>query len=450
MDDLFRDAADNYPLKTDGGDWNAVMAKLQAAEASAAAGVQKPGGKYYRLLWLLLLTPLFFIAHLPNSGEQLDIAEAVPAATQDRQRLAEASGRQSVANVQALVPGKPATVKAPAGVSAPVAVTSVPRPEKKSNAEATIGVTPTYSTVHRQPVDIVNSTLAEKNNNTERNYIQGKGVYSTGLSDSAVLGLKSDNTVNAIAGPEALSDKATITRFAVTDTGTAAGAGMDTLPFNQSDSSIAAAPVIKKRVKAPRQVKGLYAGVIASPDISTVKAQRIARTGYGAGVIIGYRISKRLAVETGLLWDRKYYYSSGEYFNTKKLPYQPPWDIKSVNGWCNMFELPLHVRYFFAEGKKNSWYANAGLSSYIMNKESYDYSYEWNYAPQTMNRSYDNATRNWFNIMHIGVGVERPAGVLGTVRVEPYIKTSFGGVGIGSLPLTSFGINVGITRTIRF
>lgn len=419
MDELFRNAADHYPLKTDGSDWNAVMAKLQAADAPASAGVQKPGGKYYRLLWLLLLTPLAFIAHLPHTGKQQSV---IAIATIQEDTLLQQKQQNTAAAV----------------------------PEKKSEAGATVLQPLPYSTNKALWQPHGTGVIEQTGNILERLSTQKKEMGDAGVPGATSFWLKSDKAVDTIAGAETVSDKTVIADVAAADTGKVAVAGMDTLPGRGADSGIAAAPVIKKPVKERSQVKGLYLGVVVSPDISSVKGQRVAHAGYSAGVLVGYRVSNRLAVETGLLWDKKYYYSEGEYFDTKKLPYQPPWDIKNVNGWCRMFELPLNVRYFFAGGKKNNWYANVGVSSYIMNKESYDYSYDWNNVTRTMNRSYDNATRNWFNIMHLGVGLERSAGVLGTLRVEPYIKAAIGGVGIGSLPLTSFGINVGITRTIRF
>jgi hypothetical protein len=93
---------------------------------------------------------------------------------------------------------------------------------------------------------------------------------------------------------------------------------------------------------------------------------------------------------------------------------------------------------------------NAGISSYIMSKESYDYKYEMYNTISTKNWSYDNATRNWFSIIHAGVGYEHRVGAIGTLRVEPYLMIPAGGVGIGNLPLTSVGLNIGITRPIRF
>src|SRR5215217_5851911 len=53
-DELFRRAAEEYPLKTDSGDWNAVMNKLQAGENNKK-------GDRAKYLFLLALIPLFLI-----------------------------------------------------------------------------------------------------------------------------------------------------------------------------------------------------------------------------------------------------------------------------------------------------------------------------------------------------------------------------------------------------
>lgn len=196
--------------------------------------------------------------------------------------------------------------------------------------------------------------------------------------------------------------------------------------------------------------KGLYAGIVASPDISTVKLQHVSKVGYNAGIVVGYRISRRVAVETGVLLERKYYYSDGSHFSTKKIPIPSDMKIINVDGWCNMIEIPVTMRYVFGIKEKSNWYVNGGLTSYIMNRENYAYKYEMNNWVDTKTWDYKNASRNWFSIIHAGVGYEHRLGAVGTLRVEPYLNIPAGGVGIGNLPITSVGLNVGITRPIRF
>src|SRR5215207_698781 len=58
MDDLFRRAAENYPLKPEGADWNKVLERLQEVKSISKGN----DNKLY--LWLLLLVlPLSFLFH---------------------------------------------------------------------------------------------------------------------------------------------------------------------------------------------------------------------------------------------------------------------------------------------------------------------------------------------------------------------------------------------------
>ncbi len=54
MDDIFNKAGNNYPLKTDSSDWDAVLAKMQMPQATVTAN-KKNYGKYTWLLLLLLI-----------------------------------------------------------------------------------------------------------------------------------------------------------------------------------------------------------------------------------------------------------------------------------------------------------------------------------------------------------------------------------------------------------
>ena len=80
-------------------------------------------------------------------------------------------------------------------------------------------------------------------------------------------------------------------------------------------------------------------------------------------------------VEHTNFMDKKYYYTEGKYFKTDGL-YMPPnsW-ITDVDGYCRMWDLTLGANYSISQGRKSGWFATAGISSYIMKKENYDYTY---------------------------------------------------------------------------
>jgi hypothetical protein len=71
MDELFRRAAENYPLKTDTSDWQKVEQKLAAAEPDESV---KGGSKNKSWFLLLLLLPVAWICN--NHSHKSDKAAA--------------------------------------------------------------------------------------------------------------------------------------------------------------------------------------------------------------------------------------------------------------------------------------------------------------------------------------------------------------------------------------
>jgi len=402
MDELFRNAASQYPLKTDGADWDALSSRLQSA------GPQGPvagGARSNKWVWLgvsILLTMLFFIIYAPP-----------------------------------LETGKlPRTGKKIATTKTTVTSTStLPNTNTNTNTISNSNTTSLKHTTNNNIISLatlpgltINRLNADKTTNEDNKH----------TSDPVIGVVTNNNTGNSIAAVSTIRAADSIITPAVSAPGL----------FNLPEQN-AAVSLPKKNTPAKVQT-GLYFGIIASPDISTIKMQRVNKVGYGAGIILGYRISRSFAVETGLLYDHKNYYSEGSYFDKSKIPYIQNWKILNVDGYCNMYEIPVNVRYFIKNGENTSWYANAGLSSYLMKKEDYAYKY-MTYSGDLKSSSwaYKNATQNWFSIIHVGVGLEHNLGAIGKLRVEPYLKIPAKGLGIGDLPITSMGINIGITKSIR-
>ena len=430
MDELFRKAAEDYPLKTDGADWDKIAQQL---EQPGDAATVPPAPVRRRPKWLLLLLPLLFVGvlgywllnskkttdtagkhtpavqHQPSAAAGSDSAKALTEASQPQQAPADSStGAHTPTGGQhhaAATGGNTAQVQ-PRAVKPLTGATQLVKmvPQGAMSAQG-----------RQQPAGITGVGAADSS-----------VVFVAITADSLLMIVPAGNLTEMNGAPQQISD---------------------TIPAKKTAQAVTAAQ--RQEKKKVQVKKGLYAGLIIAPDISTVKLQRVQSMGYGAGIVIGYRISNKVAVETGVLLDRKYYYSKGEYFSTKKIPIPANAKINRVDGWCNMIEIPVSARYFFKVGEKGSWYATAGLSSYLMSKEKYNYSIEQNGTSYDNNWEYKNSSKDWFSIMQAGVGYERNIGVLGVLRVEPYVKLPLNGVGVGSLPISSVGVHIGITKSIR-
>lgn len=464
MDELFRKAASDYPLNTGGGDWEAMRNRLQQAENNqqgTATGRLK-GRWWFKPGLFVIMTALLLITAvkglydgqrlqpgsndmtLHNPGAQLVTAKGPATGTTTTQD----TDREVINNDETQQNSKEEEVVKEGRFTQENNTGTGSRNRQDAN-EHVVGddrrkVTEQYTGERLTGEDSEQSSVNRKtgNNATRTRVTQHVPISSY---PAAAQGITAVNnipfSIDRIAGTP---DRATVPAVNILH----ANNGIRVPATVLSDSNVT---VPAKKVKqAPASLKkGLYYGLTLSPDITTVKMQRTSNVGYNIGLIAGYRFSKRLAVETGVIYERKYYYSIGKHFNTKNTPWPSNSKIIDVDGWCNMYEIPLNVRYTFSINAKSSWYVNGGISSYIMKKQGYDYTYDYYGTRVKRNWEYNTSTKDWLSNVHVGVGYERPVGVLGTLRVEPYVMIPLKGIGVGELPVTSAGLNIGLTRPLR-
>lgn len=494
MDELFREAANHYPLATEGENWDAVMNRLQQ---QANPGTISQPKRNFRWLWSLLLLPLLFIAYLltrnndsESSTTGRNAMPSTPAMINEAKKAAVLPADSGNTTEKMTTAGQnphPKTAdlsketQQPA-IASPKASQQQTVDSSKASQQSTIAlalgsqhravaspkVSQPYTAVtakalQRDTADRHTKTFKEGRSSNDADQGSRSFTNTTSGSNRNVqhAPARSEKTMlpsNNIktydknqeqqTGHAYNSDSMQVAAGAVADTMEAAAKKESVSRAHKATASLPEKETLNKRDLLKEKKTGSskwYIGFIASPDLSIVKWQKPGKTGYGLGVLVGYSLSKRFSLETGLLWDRKYYYSKGEYLDSKKIP--ASWNVQDIDGWCRMFEIPLQARYKFSIREKHSWYVNAGLSSYIMNRENYDYSYDSYGTIRKGNSVYDNETRNWFSIIHMGVGYEKQLGI-GNIRIEPYMKLPATGLGWGGLPITSFGLNIGITKAL--
>ena len=191
-----------------------------------------------------------------------------------------------------------------------------------------------------------------------------------------------------------------------------------------------------------------YAGIVTGVDLSSIHFQSV-KTGATMGLIFGYAFNKKWGIESGLLWDTKRVYDNGTYFNPPG--YIPTNGIKiiAVNGKSRLYEWPVNMKYTIISGKQ-SLFTTAGLSSYLMRSENYDYEYVQNNQPGGHNYlSYSKETKNWFSVVNLSIGYTRKLSGNGSIRVEPYLKLPIKNLGVGNMPIMSTGLNIGFTKPLR-
>jgi hypothetical protein len=209
---------------------------------------------------------------------------------------------------------------------------------------------------------------------------------------------------------------------------------------SQPQPSTAQAAKPNKPKKPTQQLKRWEFGLVYGPDVSTIRFTHTQKPGTNVGLNIGYNFSKRFSVQTGALYTMKNYKAYGKDYHPPKGYWTDYVDLKTVTANCNMWDIPLNLRYNLVPKKLSNVFVSAGLSSYLMQKEDYDYYYYYNGNPINRSRSYETNSEHWFSVLNLSVGYERQVRKNFSVQAEPFFKQSLKGVGFGNVKLNTTGI----------
>ncbi len=435
MDEFLKRAAEDYPLKIGKGNWDDVAAAI----GNDAAVISNKN--YRKAWWLLLLLPLIIAVavydyHSTGQGVSTGIAATAPSAP--------AAKDVSVA-------GKaPATIQADAGSTAAAAATTTkpqPLPEQQEPAS---GKNSKQTNEHLSFIKTYIRATGEKTITDQQAVLQKNMLpQSNPAAAAAVTTITTHKTQNNSLVLQA----GDITNGAGNNTNLAIINQIDSV--GKTDKQDAATQVVKtnsRKAPLPKQI-GFYAGIAVSADATTVKFHSIKHIGNTFSILAGYRINNTWSVETGLMWDKKKYYSTGKYFDKANAGLSPDYDIHYLNGDCKMLEIPLNVKYDFKSKKRSGFYIAAGVSSYFMKREGYNYFVTHLSEPAVpgyySSRDYKNTTSNIFAITNLSGGYQFIFKNNSALRIEPYFKIPVSGLGVGKLPLTSTGIAAAYTLPLH-
>jgi hypothetical protein len=190
--------------------------------------------------------------------------------------------------------------------------------------------------------------------------------------------------------------------------------------------------------------KGLIIGLAGGPEWNQVRGQKLTRAGFDFGVVTGYRFNSKLSIETGIGIAKKYYYSSGKYFNLN----MPGKEIVSLEGSSRIIEIPLKLKYNFYNKKRSSFFSSAGFMSYLLTNEKNDYILLVNGAQMNMTNEYSERSRYFASALDLSIGYEFFIDPVTSFRIEPYVQIPLKGIGVGSMQVMSSGLHAAFTRVL--
>lgn len=181
--------------------------------------------------------------------------------------------------------------------------------------------------------------------------------------------------------------------------------------------------------------------ISTGPDFNSTAAVLGGRTSMAVGLSVGVGLSKRLGIQTGLIYGSKKYNANGYDYTFNNPNTQTT--IESIQAVCKVLEIPLKATYKLIENQNRSIEINAGLSSYIMLKENYVFKYLPYTGRKDRISEFTNANQHFFSVLDLSatynIKLKSKKFALG---FEPYIKIPLGGIGQGNVPLKSSGVSL--------
>jgi len=462
MDELFRSAADEYPLNTNGADWNKVLQGLHRKEGDGIDEEKKK--KDYKFLWLLLLLPIGFVCgrYSGNNKYSNDF------------RSKKEVNKTAAPGQKASVPAANSSLSSAVGKDSKKAIDGKVAESRSANNQAD------NRSAGTPAVDIGSLTDNDKadvaTNAATQNSFNGRSARSNAPDhESAVSRRKttvgsspasntaeatnditsgtngSTVTANSMRDRQVESSEQKATANAQTPEVKEATPQVDTArEMNNKVATVATPEKAKEKSSKQTSFKIPFSySLLLGPDVSTIKMQKTSDVGYSIGVMLRYGFANRISVEAGVLWDRKNYYTAGKYVDTTGLKLPRHSIVKDASGYCNMIEIPVNIRYDFSVKQNHSWFASAGLSSYLMKNEDYDISYEQYSQSYAGDYGYMNSTKDWFSIMNLSFGYQKALGKKTSFSIAPYVKLPLRGIGQARLPISSTGIHLSFSRSLK-
>jgi len=191
--------------------------------------------------------------------------------------------------------------------------------------------------------------------------------------------------------------------------------------------------------------KNLGFSAFVFPEMSSVKFKSTDRisTGYGAG--INYTIGKHFTLQAQFFKTRKLYVTDRRGYSPVAGSSLISIDTLKVNADCKVWDIPVNLRYNFKSNIKNDFFISAGLSSYIMKKEVYDFDYYNRGIYETKQRIIENENKHGFCNLNLSVGYQYWLNKKWSIGFEPYLKLPLTGIGAGKVKLTSAGVLFNLT-----
>ena len=190
-----------------------------------------------------------------------------------------------------------------------------------------------------------------------------------------------------------------------------------------------------------------------SPDVNSVNNMHKGELGASMGMGLSYKLGETLSIGTGIYYSQKLYSADKTSYKVTEKPFAT-WTsyAKKIDADCRVIDVPVNLNLRISNKTSNKLYVSAGMSSYFMLSEKYDFIYN-NPSPAvpTGRREYTvrNENKHILNIVNLAVALEKPLSNQVSLVIQPYAKLPLTGIGQGQTNLQSVGVGFALNYSVK-
>lgn len=218
---------------------------------------------------------------------------------------------------------------------------------------------------------------------------------------------------------------------------------VDTIAGAKVKTGIAEAS--KNKIKNTASGVHLALTVLAASNINGVSSFQQSQVGAGAGLLFTAGVG-RFTLSTGAIYAKAPYET--EYSNYH-IRYQFATNPEYVNADCRILDILVNVGYRLYANVKNKFSVGAGLSSYLMLKENYVYTYADPATVGPTGYEISNRNKHYFGVLNLNALYQHRLNTKFSFDMQPYFKLPLTNIGYGKVKLQSAGLAVGLSWNIK-
>ncbi len=200
---------------------------------------------------------------------------------------------------------------------------------------------------------------------------------------------------------------------------------------------------------SPKPVRGFALGLSAGFASGKTQTGQLSRPRLRLGGRLDYRLNNHFAIGGGAFLTKVDYQSDGKEYKTDENFWA--YDIlpAKVDADCDILEIPLTLTWFPHGDQRSGVYFGAGLTSYFMLTEKFNFTYDVPDDELIKNWREDNTNQHLLGMGQISIGFQRSAGRRSAVQVASFLQLPLTGIGHGKVNLLTVGASVNYSFDLR-